>query len=186
MDSAGNLHQGNGDDLEEAAAVFTRVRPRLPAPCERGKGGAKQGAQRALASHSGRQQRQHRADIRLQHVRPRTAVCRRSSKRRGVLAAFSSAGYIGGVLAYRIDRDLRAGLVLDVQLFTPVDLLNSPRMVRALLDAAERRAIELGCAGLRIRLYDEQAGVASHLCALGLSPEARLFWKRADRFPGSA
>jgi RNA polymerase sigma-70 factor (TIGR02957 family) len=29
MDSAGNLHQGNGDDLEEAAAVFTRVRPRL-------------------------------------------------------------------------------------------------------------------------------------------------------------
>ena len=112
--------------------------------------------------------------------------CDRSSTDRGVLAAFSSAGYIGGVLAYRIDRDLRAGLVLDVQLFTPVDLLNSPRMVRALLDAAERRAIELGCAGLRIRLYDEQAGVASHLCALGLSPEARLFWKRADRFPGSA
>lgn len=99
----------------------------------------------------------------------------------GVLAAFSSAGYIGGVLAYRLDRDLRAGLVLDVQLFTPVDLLNSSRMVRALLDAAEWRASELGCAGLRIRLYNDQAGVAAHLRTLGLSPEAGLFWKKIDR-----
>jgi RNA polymerase sigma factor (sigma-70 family) len=29
MDSGANLKQGNGDDLEEAAAVFMRVRPRL-------------------------------------------------------------------------------------------------------------------------------------------------------------
>ena len=88
------------------------------------------------------------------------------------------AGYICGVLAYRLDQDLRAGAILAVHLFTAVDLVNSLRTVRALLDAAEMRALELGCAGVQVRLYNEQAGLASRSRSLGLSSEAGLFWKK--------
>lgn len=98
----------------------------------------------------------------------------------GVLAVRDPAGSICGVLAYRLDRDLRAGPMLAIQLFTAIDLINSPRTVRALLDAAEARACELGCTGVQIRLYSDQAGLASRLRALGLSSEAGLFWKKID------
>jgi hypothetical protein len=98
----------------------------------------------------------------------------------GVLAVRDPASSICGVLAYRLDRDLRAGRLLAVQLFTAVDLINSPRTVRALLDAAEGRASELQCAGVQIRLYRDQTGLASRLRALGLSSEGSLFWKKVD------
>jgi hypothetical protein len=99
----------------------------------------------------------------------------------GVLAVRDPAGSICGVLAYRLDRDLRVGRLLAVQLFTAVDLMNSPRTVGALLDAAEGRACELNCDGVQIRLYGDQSGLASRLRALGLSSEGGVFWKKADR-----
>src|SRR5450432_2353548 len=83
----------------------------------------------------------------------------------GVLAVRDPAGSICGVLAYRLDRDLQAGPMLAVQLFTAVDLMNSRRTVLALLDAAEARASELGCQGVQIRLYSDQSGLASRLRA---------------------
>lgn len=102
------------------------------------------------------------------------------AKRSGVLALHDQGGYICGVLAYQLDRDLRAGLILTVQLFTAVDLINSLKTVRALLDAAEARACELGCTGLQIRLYADQPGLASRLRALGLSSDASLFAKKIE------
>jgi hypothetical protein len=99
----------------------------------------------------------------------------------GVLAVRDPAGSICGVLAYRLDRDLRVGFVLAVQLFTAVDLVNSPRTVHALLDAAEGRACELNCHRVQIRLYSDQSGLASRLRALGLSSEGGLFSKKIDR-----
>jgi hypothetical protein len=96
----------------------------------------------------------------------------------GVLAVRDPSAAICGILAYRLDRDLRAGRMLAVQLFTAVDLANSPRTVQALLDAAEVRAAELGCAGVQIRLYGDQSGLASRLRRLGLSYEGGLFWKQ--------
>jgi hypothetical protein len=101
----------------------------------------------------------------------------------GVLAVRDPSGSICGILAYRLDRDLRAGRMLAVQLFTAVDLANSPRTVRALLDAAEARAAALGCAGVQIRLYGDQSGLASRLRRLGLSCEGDLFWKRIESRP---
>jgi hypothetical protein len=99
----------------------------------------------------------------------------------GVLAVRDPAGSICGILAYRLDRDLRVGRLLFVQLFTAVDLINSPRTVRALLDAAEERACELSCERIQIRLYSDQRGLASRLRALGLSSEGGLLWKSVDR-----
>ncbi len=98
----------------------------------------------------------------------------------GVLALHDSAGFICGVLAYRFDRDLQAGAILAVHLFTVADLVNSPKTVRALIDAAEARASELGCLGVQIRLRSDQSKLASRLRTLGLSSEADLFWKKID------
>ena len=98
----------------------------------------------------------------------------------GVLALRDPAGLICGVLAYRLDRDLRVGPLLAIQLFTAVDLVNSRRTVRALLDAAEARASELDCKAVQIRLYGDQTGLTSRLRDLGLSSEAGLLWKRIE------
>jgi hypothetical protein len=101
----------------------------------------------------------------------------------GVLAVRDPSGAICGILAYRLDRDLRAGRMLAVQLFTAVDLANSPRTVQVLLDAAEARAVDLGCAGVQIRLYGDQSGLAARLRRLGLSCDGDLFWKQSGPLP---
>src|SRR6266849_2962027 len=111
---------------------------------------------------------------------PLIQATRRRRSGRGVLALRDQAGCICGVLAYRLDRDLRAGPMLAVHLFTAVDLLNSLRTVRALLEAADGQALELGCAGVQIRLRNDQSGLASHLRSLGVAPEASLLWKKID------
>jgi hypothetical protein len=104
-------------------------------------------------------------------------------KRSGVIALHDGAGHICGVFAYRVDRDLQAGAILAVQLFTAVDVVNSLKTVRALLDAAKLRALELGCAGVQIRLSNDQAGLASRLRLLGLSSHAGFVWKEVDPAP---
>jgi hypothetical protein len=98
----------------------------------------------------------------------------------GVLALRDPAGCICGVLAYRLDRDLQAGLILAVHLFTAIDLANSLRTVRALLDAVELRGVELGCTGLQIRLHSDQPELAQRLRALGLAFEGGVFWKKIE------
>jgi hypothetical protein len=103
-----------------------------------------------------------------------------ATKRSGVLALRDPAGCICGVFAYRLDRDLRVGPILTIHLFTAVDLLNSLRPVRALLEAADMQALELGCAGVQFHLRNNQKGLVSHLRSLGVAPEASLLWKRVN------
>ncbi len=106
-----------------------------------------------------------------------------SAAKAGVLALRDPKGYICGVLAYRLDRELQKGAILAVQLFTAVDLANSPATIRALLDAAEMRALDLDCAGIEIRLRHEQSALGSRLRMLGLSAERGLLWKGIDPAP---
>ncbi|HUB62848.1 MAG TPA: hypothetical protein VL996_00075 [Methylocella sp.] len=101
----------------------------------------------------------------------------------GVIGLRDSAYCLCGVLAYRLDRDLLAGPMLAVDLFTAVDVANSPRTIQALLDAAEAQARELGCLALRIRLCHGQADLASRLRTLGLSSEIGLLWKKVTPSP---
>jgi hypothetical protein len=94
--------------------------------------------------------------------------------RSGLLGLADDAGTLCGVLAYRCAPELRGGLTLAVALFTAIDLANSPRTVRALLDAAETRAYELACARVEIRLHPEQAELAGRLRETGLVPHAAV------------
>lgn len=98
----------------------------------------------------------------------------------GMLALLEADRYICGLLAYRCGHDLRAGAILDVGFFTVVDLVNSRRAVKALLDAAMTRAAALSCAGVQIRLQQEQADLDVRLRHLGVSSNATLLWKPID------
>jgi len=99
----------------------------------------------------------------------------------GVQALRDPTGGLCGVFAYRLDWDLQLGPMLSVQLFTAVDVANSLRTVRALLDAVEARALQLSCGGIGIRLYGGQAGLAGRLRRLGLSSDAGFLRRDVER-----
>jgi hypothetical protein len=84
------------------------------------------------------------------------------------------------MFAYRVDPDVRRGLVLTVQLFTAVDLANSRKFTQRLLAAAEAKARDLGCATLEIRLYQAQSNLAIHLRSLGLVDTAAVVAKTVE------
>ena len=92
----------------------------------------------------------------------------------GAICLWDNAGCVCGLAAYRPDRDLLVGPVLATHLFAVVDLANSLRTVRALLDAVDTRAYELGCTNLHLRLHSGQSMLASRLNTLGLAFEAGL------------
>lgn len=94
----------------------------------------------------------------------------------GVVVLRDPAGYICGLMVYQVDRNLHEGQVLAVPLLTAIDLANSPAPVRCLLAAARAKAADLDCAGLQIRLYNEQSGVAGHVRRQGFTDRAGYLW----------
>jgi hypothetical protein len=98
----------------------------------------------------------------------------------GIIALRDAADYFCAMFAYRADLDLRRGLVLTVQLFTAVDLANSPTFAQRLLDAAEVKARELGCSSIEIRLYGAQSNLAFQLRSLGLVDTAAIVSKGVE------
>jgi hypothetical protein len=101
----------------------------------------------------------------------------------GILALQDAGDYFCAMFAYRVDPDVRRGLVLTVQLFTAVDLSNSPKFAQKLLAAAEAKACELGCSSLEIRLYRAQSNLAIQLRSLGLVDTAAIVSKTIERPP---
>lgn len=103
-----------------------------------------------------------------------------ASRGSGVSGLRDASGCYCGVFAHQLDRDLLVGPILAVHLFTAVDVVNAPRTIDALLDAAETRALELACEAVRIRLCNDQAKLAFRLRVLGLSSEIGQFWKKVN------
>ncbi len=97
----------------------------------------------------------------------------------GVIALRDTADYICGVMVYEVERDLLEGRVLTVSVFTAVDLANSPVPACKLLDAARATADDFGCAGLQIRLYDGQPGLATQVRDHGFVDRAGYLWASA-------
>jgi GNAT superfamily N-acetyltransferase len=93
---------------------------------------------------------------------------------RGAIGLRNAAGYVCGLLTYRAERDLRHGLVLTVDLFTALDLVNGDQATRALLQAAEAKARELGCAATHIRLGIGQKSELERFAAAGHHAEATV------------
>jgi hypothetical protein len=87
---------------------------------------------------------------------------------------------ICGILAYRVEQDLRSGRVFSIQLFVAADILNSLSMTRALLDAAEIAASRLGCAAVQVRVSSDQGVVGAHLQRLGLLKNAYISCRKSS------
>ena len=103
----------------------------------------------------------------------------------GILALRDASDYFCAMFAYRVDLDVHRGSVLMVQLFTAVDLANSPTFTQRLLSAAEEKARELGCARVEIRLYRGQSNLGLQLRYLGLVDGGAIVSKIVERLPGS-
>ena len=101
----------------------------------------------------------------------------------GILALRDTGDYFCAMFAYRVDLDVRRGKVLTVQLFTAVDLTNSPAFTQRLLQAAESKARELDCASVEIRLYRGQSNLALQLRYLGLVDTAAIVSKPVEGPP---
>jgi hypothetical protein len=98
----------------------------------------------------------------------------------GIIALRDASDYFSAMFAYRLDLDVRRGSVLMVQLFTAVDLANSPTFTVRLLTAAEAKARELDCASVEIRLYRGQSNLAMQLRTLGLTDGGAIVSKLLD------
>jgi hypothetical protein len=98
----------------------------------------------------------------------------------GVLGTVGEGGYLCGLLVYRLDRDLRHGAVLEIDLFIAVDLVDRAAAIRGLIGASEAKASELGCRLVRIRLGADHLGIAADLGRSGYQPDAQLLAKPLD------
>lgn len=101
----------------------------------------------------------------------------------GIIGLRNKAGYICGLLVYKVTQDLRRGAVLAIDLFTALDLVSEETATRTLLDAAEHKARELCCAAMLIRLDKNQGTVSRHFAAAGHHPQATVFCKAVAPAP---
>lgn len=103
---------------------------------------------------------------------------RTASPRAGAIALRDPTDHVSGLLVYEAGVEWLEGAVLNVPLFTVVDLANSRQNVETLYDAACATARALGCGAIQIRLYTEQAGLAGRLRALGPFDRGDCLWAR--------
>jgi hypothetical protein len=101
----------------------------------------------------------------------------------GVIGLRNAGGYVCGLFAFRIDRDLRHGGVLAIDLFIALDIVNEDEAIQALLDAAEAKARELNCTRTHIRIDVVQKSIADRISGAGHRREAALFGKRLEPGP---
>jgi hypothetical protein len=95
----------------------------------------------------------------------------------GAIGLRNEAGYLCGILTYRIDRDLRHGTVLSVDIFAALDVTGEVAALRALLHAAEAKGQELRCAAAHIRVEGREGKRATQFAASGFRQQASVFSK---------
>jgi hypothetical protein len=95
----------------------------------------------------------------------------------------NEAGYLCGVLTYRIDRDLRHGTALTIDVFAALDVTGEEAAFHALLHAAEEKAHELRCAAVRIHLEKPAGTLANRLSSAGYASQATIFCKSVGPRP---
>lgn len=98
----------------------------------------------------------------------------------------NDGGYVCGVMTYRIDRDLRHGTALNVDLFAALDLTGEEVTTQALLQLAEEKARELRCAAIRIHLESGGEVLARRFLAAGYRHQAMVFGRRLETAPVEA
>jgi hypothetical protein len=98
----------------------------------------------------------------------------------------NEGGYVCGVMTYRIDRDLRDGTALNVDVFAALDVTGEDAATRALVQVAEEKARELRCTAIRVHLETGGDGLAQRFLAGGYRHQATVFGKRLATAPVEA
>ena len=108
------------------------------------------------------------------------SLAERSPSYSGALGLKNEAGYFCGVLIYRNDRDAWHEPELAVDLFVALDLINVGAAAKALLEAAETQAAELGCTRIHIQIDKHNEVLVRSIRNAGYSVIARLFDKEVS------
>lgn len=103
-----------------------------------------------------------------------------ASSLQGICGMRNEAGYLCGLMVYRVASDLHHGPLLAVDLLVAVDLVNQGAAALALLHGAEEKAHELDCQALRIQVGVQRKALARTVKAAGFCAEAQSFCKRAS------
>jgi hypothetical protein len=82
-----------------------------------------------------------------------------------------------GAVCYRLDRDLRHGLVLTAEHFVAIDLLYPQIVLTALAQALDGLADRFDCAAIRSVVHDRDAAVAENLGVIGHSRHGLMLTK---------
>lgn len=103
----------------------------------------------------------------------------------GVIAAENQHSYVAGVLFYQVNRHDQAGTALVCDPFVVSDLPRYATPVRALLEAADKIALERGCKWVRVvlpatgdPLNTEASGCEAALFRAGYALESLSFRRR--------
>ena len=107
---------------------------------------------------------------RLVRVSPRAKEGILVARRRGHLMPC-------GAVCYRLDRDLRYGLMLTAEHFVAIDLLYPQAVLAALAAALDGIADRFGCAAIRSVLHDRDVTVAENLSIVGHSRDGLTLTK---------
>ncbi|MCW5773417.1 MAG: hypothetical protein KIT16_17380 [Rhodospirillaceae bacterium] len=108
----------------------------------------------------------------------------------GVIAAENPMGYVCGLLFYQVDRHKKNGASLVCDPFLVADLPRYVAPVKALLEAADEIALDLGCRWVRVvlpatgdPLNTEGAGCEAALFRAGYALESLSFRRRRSLPP---
>jgi hypothetical protein len=82
-----------------------------------------------------------------------------------------------GAVCYRLDRDLRHGLVLTAEHFVAIDLLYPQAVLAALAQALDDLADRFDCAAIRSVVHDRDVTVADNLSIIGHNRDGLMLTK---------
>ncbi len=78
-----------------------------------------------------------------------------------IMLVENDRGYIQGICAYRLQRDVRDGAVLTVEHLSTIDLIDTKAVADALLAALESLAREAGCQMIHLHVPEPSPGHAA-------------------------
>lgn len=121
-------------------------------------------------------------DLTLEHWRGYASamITPEGPQRRGIMGAWSSAGYLHGMFGYVIAPDLVLGRLLQIENFVAMDIRGSGRTANALVDAVRALAGSEGCVAVQALVPPVFAALFDQrdLVPLLRAPEGRTILRR--------
>lgn len=92
----------------------------------------------------------------------------------GLVGVRDEAGYLCGLFVYRVEADLAHGRAFTVDIIAALDIVGPQIVIRAMMEAAQAKAQQLGCGITRVRVTRDQTAIALCLRRNGLKVEGQL------------